>query len=224
MALVPILGASYFFSIRNLIEPPSTIWIPHLDLAVMIYACLGVRLARLLSERGYWWQKFNGERIVGKELDQLAAQDCCVFHDFPLTANCTIDHVVVAPSGVYAVQSLYKRTCKWCSRQRPHEVIYDGKGLQFPNDYDSETLGCARRLADRLSQRLSELIEAQIAVKPVLGLPGWLIRRETGDRVDVLNEFEFHRLGSTTLQIDVSPYVLERIAAYLEGAYRQSVI
>jgi hypothetical protein len=220
LALVPILGASYFLAIRDFITPPASVWGPQLAVAAVAYTLVFVRMARLLAERRDLRLKFNGERIVGKELDHLASDDCQVFHDLPLTAHWHIDHVVVAASGVYAVQTNYRRTGKLRASQRPHEVIYDGEGLQFPGYYDSDMLDQIRRRADRLSRSLSEALKSEINVKPVLALPGWLIRRETGDRIDVLNEYEVHRLGSDSSEPSLLWDDRARIAFHLNNKRR----
>jgi hypothetical protein len=218
VALVPILGASYFLAIRDFVTPPASVWGPQLAVAAIAYTFVFVRMARLLAERRDLRLKLNGERIVGKELDHLASDDCQVFHDLPLTAHWQIDHVVIAASGVYAVQTNYRRTGKWRSTQRPHEVIYNGEGLQFPGYYDSDMLDQIRRRADRLSRLLSETLKSEIIVKPVLALPGWLIRRETGDRIDVLNEYEVHRLGSDGSAPNLSLDDRARIAFHLDNS------
>jgi len=220
LALLPILGASYFLAIRDFITPPAAVWGPQLAVAAIAYTFVLVRMTRLLAERRQLGLKLSGEKIVGKELDHLASGDCQVFHDLPLTAHWHIDHVVVAASGVYAVQTNYRRTGKWRSSQRPHEVIYDGEGLQFPGLYDSDMLDQIRRRADRLSRSLSEALKSEINVKPVLALPGWLIRRETGDRIDVLNEYEVHRLGSDGAQRNLSSDDRARIASHLDNKCR----
>jgi hypothetical protein len=220
LALVPILGASYFLAIRDFITPPASVWGPQLAVAIVAYAFVLVRLARLAAERRQLRLKLNGEKIVGKELDHLASGGCEVFHDLPLTTHWRIDHVVVATSGVYAVQTNYRRTGKWRASQRPHEVIYDGEGLQFPGYYDSDMLDQIRHRADRLSRSLSEALKTEINVKPVLALPGWLIRRETGDRIDVLNEYEVHRLGSDSPDSHLSSDDRARIASCLDNKSR----
>ncbi len=219
-ALLPILGASYFFSIRNAINPPPSIWVPHLAVAVIAYTWVFVRLARLLGQRRHLRLALSGEKTVGGELNHLIADNCRVFHDFPLAANWNIDHVVVAPSGVYAVETKSRRKGPFCRTQRPHEVVYDGEGLQFPRYYDREMLGQAQRQADRLSQFLTDALEAHVPVTPVLALPGWLVRREASNGVEVLNEYQLHSLSSASRPSSLSADAVARIAAQLDGRCR----
>lgn len=44
------------------------------------------------------------ERITGMQLNRLVASGCIVLHDLP-AAGFNIDHVVIAPRGVYAVET-----------------------------------------------------------------------------------------------------------------------
>src|SRR5688572_1213217 len=51
---------------------------------------------------------FTGERVVGEELNQFLASGFRVFHDVPFD-NFNIDHVLVGPPGVYAVETKARR-------------------------------------------------------------------------------------------------------------------
>lgn len=57
-----------------------------------------------------------GERAVGEELNQLLRDGCHVFHDYPGGPNWNINHIVVAPPGVYPIET--KTRHKRRGRQR----------------------------------------------------------------------------------------------------------
>jgi hypothetical protein len=61
-----------------------------------------------------------------------------------------IDHVLVAPTGVYAVETKARRKRKTPKGKRDHEVVFDGEKLQFPEATDLSSLHQAGQQADRL--------------------------------------------------------------------------
>ena len=133
------------------------------------------RLNRMKKERRKLWLAFHGERVVGEELAGLTHHGYHVFHDLPLTENWNIDHIVVGPSGVYAVETKVQRIPEQNTGPVSHELIYDGKGLQFPDHYDAKRLAQTKAQAERLENFLSSKIGSLIEVKPVLTIPGWSV-------------------------------------------------
>lgn len=83
---------------------------PTLGLGIFVftlgaYAYSAIRLAKLQKKLWMYRLGFTGERIVGEELNQLLASGFKVFHDVPFE-NFNIDHVLVGPPGVYALDLL----------------------------------------------------------------------------------------------------------------------
>jgi Nuclease-related domain len=142
---------------------------------VAAVAC-ALRLKRMKQERRNLWLAFHGERVVGEELNGLSNHGYYVFHDLPLTENWNIDHIVVGPSGVYAVETKVQRIPEQKAGPISNELVYDGKGLQFPDHYDAKRLAQTRAQAERLENFLSSKIGNLIEVKPVLTVPGWSVR------------------------------------------------
>jgi hypothetical protein len=160
----------------------SKLWLAAFIIAAIILTALVWKLGRLVQRRNDWRLAFNGQRAVGEHLNQLMAEGCRVFHNFPLPNRRVINHVVIAPSGVFAIQTCARRKGP-ASRAHPaHEVIYDGKTLEFPFRSDGEELDNVRSLATRLQNFLGETFDAPIPVKPVITFPGWyVIQRGEGD-------------------------------------------
>lgn len=158
-------------------------------IAVFSLYCVwrAVRLARTL---GNCRLGFNGERAVGEELNQLMLDGCHVFHDFPADSKWNIDHIVVAPSGVYAIETKTRRKQKAPAGRKEYEVNYDGKALSFPHCTDSYGLEQASTNAKWLSGFLSSAVGERVTVEPVLTLPGWFINRTAHDGISVLNPKE----------------------------------
>ena len=119
----------------------------------------------------------SGERAVGEELNRLMLTGCRVFHDVPNDPYGNTDHVLVAPSGVYAVETKARRK-KEAAGRNAHKVTFDGRSLRFADGpTESGCLDQARQQASRLSDWLSKAVGEPVAVHPVLALPGWFVER-----------------------------------------------
>jgi hypothetical protein len=146
------------------------------------------RAIRLGKERSNHLLGFNGERAVGEELNKLMLDGCHVFHDFPADPKWNIDHVVVAPSGVYSIETKTRRKEKAPQGKREHEIVFDGVTLHFPHGSDRHGLDQAKANARWLGQFLSAAIGERVSVRPILTFPGWWIEsRVHGDNIKVLN-------------------------------------
>ncbi len=158
----------------------------------------------------------SGELASAQELNRLLAKDCVVFHDVPGSRG-NLDHVVVAPSAVFVVET------KWRSKRgngkASAEVLYDGETLQFPSGFKDrapleQASACARELAKDLLGKTGE----PVRVIPVVSLPGWFVRATPGSQhasVRVLNP----KLAWTLLEPGAAPIpaaqrrrIIDRIA------------
>lgn len=130
-------------------------------------------VVRFRRERRVWQNGMRGEIATAQSLDRLQTLDCMVFHDLPGNRG-NIDHVVVAPNAVFAVET------KWRSKQgsgaKSAEVWFDGKTLQFPNGYrDSAPVEQASACASELAKYLQGKTGERVKVVPVVALPGWYV-------------------------------------------------
>ena len=133
---------------------------------------------------------FRGERAVGEELNKLMFDGCLVYHDVPGEGKWNVDHVVVAPTGVYAIETKTRSKDKCAKDRKEYEVIYDGSTLQYPNWNDTHGLDQAKGNARWLAKHLSNALAEEIKVTPILTLPGWLVTsrvRPAGNELRVLN-------------------------------------
>jgi hypothetical protein len=150
--------------------------------------------------------------MVGQELNQALSVGCRVYHDV-LFDGYNIDHVIVAPSGVYAVETKTRRK----SRDKgSHKVKYDGHKLIFPEWEDEHGLEQARRNAKSLSLWLNKAVAQSLWVEPILTLPGWLIDREAGGAVTVLNPKEIVNFVTRDRKPILLPELIQRISFQLE--------
>lgn len=120
---------------------------------------------------------FRGERAVGEELNRMMLGGCLVFHDVPGEGAWNIDHVVVAPTGVFAIETKTRRKGKCPSDRKDYEVNFTGDALEFPHCQDTHGIEQARANAKWLGQFLSKALAENVYVRPILTLPGWLVNR-----------------------------------------------
>ena len=133
------------------------------------------RVLRLLEQRRNHRLGLSGERAVGEELNQLMLLGCRVYHDVPNEPYGNIDHVLVAPSGVYAVETKTRRKKEG---KDTHKAVFDGCSLRFGDGLPERTcLDQAKQQASRLSTWLSKASGGAVNVHPVLALPGWYVDR-----------------------------------------------
>lgn len=181
MILPTYLSQVYFGAVKE----NSVIIGMYAFVALVLLGLCSYKLWTLLKERNNYRLGLDCEIAVGQELNQLMLEGCRVFHDFPVeefNKKFNIDHVVVSPKGVFAVETK--------GRAKPtneNTVVYDGKVLKFPGWTESEPLEQARRNAKWLSNWISTVVGEEVWVSSVLAIPGWYIKREITDDMFVFN-------------------------------------
>lgn len=160
---------------------------------VGLFVSLYFLVRRLVIGIDRWrntWLGYFGERVVGEALEPLKAEGVRIFHDVPAgdaKKPFNIDHVIVSPAGVFAVETKTRRKGRAREGFAEHQIIYDGNVLAYPWGEDRFGLDQARRQAEWLQQWLEQLVGQSVRVHPILTFPGWMvISRARGDVV-VLN-------------------------------------
>lgn len=145
-------------------------------------ACTFIRHGKL---RRRYRQALAAERATAQNLAPLMAEGCMVFHDFPAD-RFNIDHIVVAPHAVYAVETKSRRKPSTGGKAAAR-VVYDGRALRFPTHVETKPVEQAKAQAEWLRRFLTAAIGEPVGVVPVLSLPGWYVdlSRE-GSRADVV--------------------------------------
>lgn len=167
---------------------------------------------------------FLGERAVGEELNKLMFDRYHVFHDFPGGDDWNIDHVIVGPSGVFAVETKAYRKRKGAGPDF-HKVVFDGKTLRFPcrggkSRVDTKPLDQARRNSKSLSVFLSKSTGEPTHVEPILTFPGWFVDRKGLGDVHVLNHRQFRDCVVRNGPAKLSSEQIQRIVHQLEQQCR----
>jgi hypothetical protein len=157
---------------------------------------IGVRLFRLQTQLWRYRLGFTGERVVGEALNRLVARGFHVFHDVPFEEGknpFNIDHVLVGPPGVYAVETKTRRKPADV-RGLPKATVYsDGTTLRFPKYDDTSSIPQARRNAQSLAKWMTSATGEPVAVRAILTIPGWRVERIRGGDVNVLRPDEIQR-------------------------------
>ena len=163
-------------------------------LIVLLSFVLGVCIAYFISTRlltlSHNLLGLKGERLVGEMLNELMKDGFDVFHDFPLEPDGkspNIDHIVVGPNGVFAIETKTWRKPKETSGGKNWEVTFDGKQLKFPHFTTNKGIGQATQNARLLSKHLSASTDEKVRAVPILALPGWFVSSKSIDPLSVLN-------------------------------------
>ena len=91
----------------------------------------GPRLVRLARDIRDNKLGYLGERVVGEELNQLMLDGFRVFHDVPFDGY-NIDHVIIGPPGVFAVETKTRRKPRDDDGAKKYRVTFDGAVLRWP--------------------------------------------------------------------------------------------
>ncbi len=180
-AMVPIVAGLLTLGALIWATPHMKLWLGLTIVAVVVAPLVFFAgrwaLAKFLRARndrlGYL-----GERAVGEALLPLVASGYRVFHDVPAEANqakFNVDHVVVGPTGVFAIETKTRRKGRVRPGFEAHKVAYDGRQLIWPWGEDAFGLKNAVDRARWLSEKLNQLTGYGLAAQPVLVLPGWYV-------------------------------------------------
>lgn len=129
----------------------------------------------------------EAEVAAGQELNCLMSDGYFVFHDVPGSKAFNVDHVLVGPTGLFAVET--KGRGKAVTKNgNGHVVEVSEDRLVFPGWTETAPLAQARLNAEWLGQWLTSAVGERIDAKPVLVIPGWYIERKRPCDVAVVNE------------------------------------
>lgn len=150
---------------------------------------VGWWIYRYFSNRRNNLLGYLGERAVGEWLDTLP-REYRVFHDVPVDEGkgaFNLDHVVVGPTGLFAIETKTRRKGRAREGFADHKVFYDGRQLIWPWAEEADSVQQAMVEADWLSRWIRHMTGFEIAVRPVLALPGWWVETLTPGPVAVQN-------------------------------------
>lgn len=191
--------------------------------ALAVLAAGAWYLAKEAIRRGNHYLGWFGERMTAEELEPLRARGWRVFHDVPAATGkqeFNIDHVVIGPGGVFSIETKMRRKGGARPGRKDHEVLYDGKALNWPWGEDTYGLAQAERNATWLRDWLSLMTGERLEVTPILVFPGWYVTPPNAvHRVSVINPS--HLEGFISHQTDVlNSTQIELLVRQLESRCR----
>jgi len=214
--MVPLLIFSVFMIqlyLGKLLLTASTICL-HVFLAMTVMLFVARKLNHRLQRRNELRLGLDAEMAVGQELNHLMLHGCRVYHDFP-AEDFNIDHIVVGPGGVYAVETKGRAKPDKGRGSQDARVVYDGESLRFPDWQETKPLEQAKRQAVWLSKWLSSAVGEPVTAKAILVLPGWFVERPKPGPVIVFNGKNPHFLAKPSQNGQLSPGMIQRIAHQL---------
>lgn len=188
LVIVPVLVAGA--TLMQVVVKGENLSLAHYLLILILYSIYlpipFFKFTRRIRERANYQLGLDAELAVGRELNQVMREGFYVFHDFPEAHN-NIDHVVVGPSGVFAVETKGRPKPDKGRGGADAKVIYTGNALSFPdNANETGYLHQARKQAASLSKWLSSAVGEPVKARPVLALPGWFVERKKIDDLVIL--------------------------------------
>jgi len=164
---------------------------------------------------------FHGERAVGEELNQLMRDGCRVFHDVPMEPYGNIDHVIVSPAGVFAVETKARRKRSAPKGKRDCDAVFDGEAVNFPSWRETEMVNQAKMQGERLRAFLTSAVGEPVSVLSILTLPGWYVTSSVPpDGLFVVNPRFIKSLATDARTAKLAPPMIQRIAHQLEQKCR----
>ena len=194
---MPILLYAFFISDLYFKTRPVS-W--NLVLAYIVIGGLFVgglifKIIRLFNLRRSMRLGYEGEVATGQELNQLMFHGYHVYHDF-VADKFNIDHIVVGPTGVFAVETKARPKPVSNNRKEDAQVVYDGQCIHFPSWKEARPLEQARNQAIWLERWLSTATGEKTQVRPVLALPGWFVKRTASNGLPVINPKQFLKIAN----------------------------
>jgi hypothetical protein len=161
-------------------SPPSPLGAAVVCVPLFIYS--SYRLLRLVPEVKKMKQGRDGERIVGELLENLRAFGYRVIHDL-VGGSFNVDHVVVGPAGVFAIET------KTWSKRKGDKIESNGETL-WKNGFEIKPnpIEQAKAQARWLHGLINELTNEKVYVQAMVVFPGWWVECKVAEpRTFVLN-------------------------------------
>lgn len=145
-----LMGFPAILMILGVLLRPRSLAFPALLflLSLMWGVFFGRTLYDEIRDRANYQLGFDGERFVGEELTRLFAEGFEIYHDLPFDGF-NIDHVLVGPSGVFAVETKTRRKPVHGSGERAYRVEFDGLRLHWPMGADDHAIDQSQTMPTR---------------------------------------------------------------------------
>ena len=160
---------------------------PHWQLNLLLVAfgaaamLAAYRIGRTIWQRRQVKLARDANIAIGHHLQRIAVGLGRAYHDVETTEG-TIDHIVVAHSGVYAINVIARRP------RRHGAVEMNGNEIVFrPSGRGVSIVRAKARIAS-LEREFRRLLDHRVRVRSVLAMPGWEITGQSSDEHLLVNE------------------------------------
>ncbi|RPJ76011.1 MAG: NERD domain-containing protein [Desulfobacteraceae bacterium] len=143
-------------------------------------------LLRLRRVRAELVRCYNGRMEVVRALNSLEPNGYRIFHDVS-GDGLSVHHVVVGRNGVFAVETTSGFGPPRAKGGGNATVTYNGHVLFFPRRTDDRTVRRAEERAERLAQWLQQGVGEAVAVRAVVVVPGWFVKRTNPEGIPVVH-------------------------------------
>ncbi|MEO1204029.1 MAG: hypothetical protein AAFX10_15095 [Pseudomonadota bacterium] len=153
---------------------------------------------------------------IGHELQRIAASQGRTYHDVP-TAFGIIDHVLIGPGGIYAVNVVARRHAKSGTA-----ALVAGE-LDFSNAKQGIDIAAQATATRRLEKELSKQAGRPLRVRSVIATPGWDIEKQQDPDHLLVNERTLPMLRGWRDPADhLMDEEVQRLQSYLTGRCKRS--
>ncbi len=186
---------------------------------VVVFGIAVTCLMRLTRARKALRRRYNGRIEVARALNALESEGYRIYHDLP-GEQFSIHHVAVGERGVFAVETTAGAKPPGSGRVEDATVAYNGHVLFFPRWADDQTIRRAEERAQWLSDWLEDTVGEAVAVRAVVAVPGWYVKRTTAEGIPVVHPSQVESLFRHITPRPLSDGTLKRIVLHLDQAAR----
>lgn len=225
LLLVPLIPFVFYSTVLSRsfyagIAPSRTVIINSICIATIFTVFSLFKIINLLKSRKAIQLELDCQMAVGQELNRLQTRGCHVFHDVP-AGKFYIDHVVVGEAGVYAINTVGREKPEEIKATQVATVTYDGTYFDFPDRKENAPIEQAKLQSAWLATWLNGVLGEEVAIKPIIALPGWEVEARDRHEVSVINGKNPMKLA-TPREINLNKELTDRIAFQLEQRCRNA--
>ncbi|KJS30598.1 MAG: hypothetical protein VR64_15380 [Desulfatitalea sp. BRH_c12] len=180
------------------------------------YAYFSYRRARRQKREILWYHE--ARKVVDRAIAPFVARGYIVFRDF-VTEGFQIDHLLLGPKGVFALQAFVRQTDADAQRTQNATVTYDGRALFFPDGREHVIIDQTEECAERFSQWITQRVGILVAARGVVALPGWRVKRISPEGLSVINPSQMEALFQYVTPRPLSEEMLQKIVYHIESHY-----
>ena len=219
-ATVPLAAAAIYMAQRLADESRQPITWLYVSFGLGGFVFGAYKLVGLVKKARNLRLGLEAETAVGEELNLLMKDGFNVFHDVPGDKDFNVDHVVVGPTGVFAVETKGRAKPARKGDSSAYSMELREGALRFPGWTETEPLAQARRNAEWVAKWLTSAVGERVNVKPALVLPGWYVELKDKCDVAVLSGKQCRGYFPKARATPLTPKLIRQISHQLDARCR----